>query len=226
MTRRTSWSFFWPASRQSPPDLPPAWAGGLASQRRQSDRPARCDRRSQAPCVRDAIVQRGAQHAPCRRQTGTQQSRNREHMRAGQPRRRRQNLGTPAVMLRPANAAHPRMNLLRHRTATRRLVGVALLALMLGQWALLAHTIAHAPGSVAAAVAVVSDTGTDDDWDHQAGTAQCHLLDHLLAGQAPGADSATPACPPPTTTRLAAPAPANEPGAALPVYEARGPPRA
>ena len=117
---------------------------------------------------------------------------------------------------------HLPMNPLRHRNATRRLIGVALLALLLGQWMALAHSIVHAPTS--AAVAVSADT--DDHWDHDAGTAACHLVDHLLAGQAPGGESASVPCVPPAAMRVAARAPSIGPACASPAYEARGPPRA
>ena len=109
-----------------------------------------------------------------------------------------------------------------HRNATRRLVGVALLALLLGQWTVLAHSIAHARAPAAVAVSV----DTDHVWGHHAGTPACHLVDHLLAGQAPGGESASVAYVPPADLRVAAPAPSIGPGPVLRAYEARGPPRA
>lgn len=117
------------------------------------------------------------------------------------------------------------MNLLCRRNATRRIVGVALLALLallLGQWTLLAHTIAHARAP--AALAVSADA--DHDWGHHAGTPACHLVDHLLTGQAPGAQAASAPPVPPAAVRVAAPPPSIGPGAVARAYEARGPPRA
>ena len=114
------------------------------------------------------------------------------------------------------------MNPLRHRNATRRLVGVALLALLLGQWTVLAHSIAHARAR--AAVAVSADT--DHAWGHHAGTPACHLVDHLLAGQAPGGEPASDTRLPPAALPVATAAPSIGPGPVWRAYEARGPPRA
>lgn len=110
----------------------------------------------------------------------------------------------------------------RHRNATRRLVGVALLALLLGQWTLLAHSIVHARAPSTAAASPEADHA----WGHHAGTSACHLVDHLLTGQAPGGEPTTVSCLPPAAMRVAAPAPSIGPGPASRAYEARGPPRA
>ena len=114
------------------------------------------------------------------------------------------------------------MNPLRHRNAARRLIGAALLALLLGQWAVLAHSIAHARTPAGAAVSA----NTDDAWSHHAGTPACHLVDHLLVGQAAGAEPVSIPCLPPAARQVAAPAPSIGPGPASRAYEARGPPRA
>lgn len=110
---------------------------------------------------------------------------------------------------------------LRHRNATRRLVGVALLALLLGQWTALAHSIAHALGPPA-----VASVASDQAWGHHAGTPACSLVDHLLGGQAPGGPGVSVACVPAAALRLALPASSIGPRPLLRVYEARGPPRA
>ena len=114
------------------------------------------------------------------------------------------------------------MNPLRHRNASRRVIGVALLALLLAQWTVLAHSIAHAWSP--AVVDVAADA--DHAWGHHAGTSACHLVDHLLAGQAPGGETASVPGLPPAALRLVAPAPSIGPGPVSRAYEARGPPRA
>lgn len=111
---------------------------------------------------------------------------------------------------------------LHQRNATRRLVGVALLALLLGQWTVLAHSIAHALAPAAAEVSVESD----HTWGHHAGSPACHLVDHLLTGQAPGGDAASATGLPPAAMQVAAPAASVGPGPLSQAYEARGPPRA
>ncbi|MFM7531630.1 MAG: hypothetical protein ACKO5J_03895 [Rubrivivax sp.] len=69
------------------------------------------------------------------------------------------------------------------RHTARRLIAVALLALVLGQWTALAHSIGHAHLPDDAAAPAVDDHGA---WGHQAGTQACQLVDHLLSGQAAG----------------------------------------
>ncbi len=121
-----------------------------------------------------------------------------------------------------AAVPHPPMNPCRHRNATRRLVGVALLALLVGQWVVLAHAIAHARTPAAVAVSAETDHG----WGHHAGTPACDLVDHLLTGQAPGTESASANGRPAAAIRVAPPLPSIGPGRASRAYEARGPPRA
>jgi hypothetical protein len=98
-----------------------------------------------------------------------------------------------------------------------------MLALLMGQWTVLAHSIAHAR-TLADADAVSVES--DHVWDHHAGTPACHLIDHLLAGQAPGGQTATVSCLPPAALQVAAPAPSINPGPVSRAYEARGPPGA
>lgn len=114
------------------------------------------------------------------------------------------------------------MNRLRHSTVVRRVVGVALLTLVLGQWAVLVHAIEHARASVG----VAGKAGTDHAWGHQAGTAACHLVDHLLTGQAPGKEPAATPHLPPAASRPVAPGPSIGSGRVARTYEARGPPAA
>ena len=116
------------------------------------------------------------------------------------------------------------MSPLRHRNAARRFIGVALLALLLllGQWMVIAHSIAHARTPASAAVSA----DTHHAWDHRADTPACHLVDHLLAGQAPGAELASVAFVPPSAVEVAVPASSIGPVPALRAYQARGPPRA
>lgn len=107
--------------------------------------------------------------------------------------------------------------------AMRRLIGVALLAWVMGQWTVLSHSIAHAqpvPG-------VESSADSNHVWGHAAGTSACHIVDHLLAGQAPAGDPPTPPCRPIAAMRMAVPpVPSIGPGPASRAYQARGPPRA
>lgn len=114
----------------------------------------------------------------------------------------------------------------RARLATRRLVGVALLAMWLGQWSILAHAIGHARGSEAASHAVDGEHAHDAAWGHQAGTSACDLVDHLLTGQAPGSEPAAGLRLRPEASHIAAGAASNGPGPTATAYEARGPPRA
>lgn len=118
------------------------------------------------------------------------------------------------------------MNPLRHRSVRCHLIGLALLALLLGQWAVLAHAVSHAqPSAVVAAVAAHADEA-DHLWGHQAGTTACHLVDHLLAGQAPGGATAALAVVPPSSTVVTVPSSSIDPGPVWRTYFARGPPGA
>jgi hypothetical protein len=117
---------------------------------------------------------------------------------------------------------HSPMNTPRLRNAARRLIGVALLALLVGQWTALAHSIGHAHLPARATLSV----DDHDAWGHEAGAPSCQLVDHLLVGQATGGDPAPLLWLPPAATLLAAPAPSIAPGPASRAFEARGPPRA
>lgn len=114
------------------------------------------------------------------------------------------------------------MNTPRLRNAARRLVGVALLALLLGQWTALAHSVVHAHLPAQASLTV----DDHDAWGHQAGTPNCQLVDHLLVGQAAAGAPAPLLGVPPALTLPAALAPSIAPGPASRAFEARGPPRA
>jgi hypothetical protein len=114
----------------------------------------------------------------------------------------------------------------RTRLASRRLIGVALLAMLLGQWSVLAHSIGHARAHDLVAQSVDGDHAHDYDWGHRAGTSACDLVDHLLTGQAPGGEPTAGLWLPPETTHIAAGAASNAPGPVAWPYEARGPPRA
>ena len=135
------------------------------------------------------------------------------------------------------------MQALRRPNATRRIVGVALLALLLSQWQALAHAIAHGPWHTDA-VAVAANhaagpwghanhdghaghAGHDGDgWGHPAGSPACELFDALLGAQAPGAEAATLPLLPPSQGRFVLPGRLADAGPALRAYEARGSPRA
>jgi len=111
---------------------------------------------------------------------------------------------------------------LRCPQTTRRVVGVVLLALMLVQWAALVHAVNHAPALGGALV--VADA--DPHWGHDSGTPTCHLLDHLLLGQAIGSTGVQV---PHLEFSAAAPGSADHSVTSRPAahaYEARGPPRA
>ena len=110
----------------------------------------------------------------------------------------------------------------RHSSAIRRLVGVALLALLLALWTALTHTIAHAPLGAAGVVA----TDADATWGHQGGTSSCQLVDQLLIGQLSGGDPAAISWFWPSAAPAASPNFSIVCGIALWAYEARGPPRA
>lgn len=123
------------------------------------------------------------------------------------------------------------MQSLRRHTAIRRIVGVALLAMLLAQWQVLAHAIAHGPWySHAAALADIGRADqpghAEDGWGHPAGAPACELFDALLGAQAPGAEPATAPQLPKSPRRFASPAQLADIGPALRAYEARGPPRA
>jgi hypothetical protein len=132
------------------------------------------------------------------------------------------------------------MQAFRRPNATRRIVGVALLALLLAQWQALAHAIAHGPWHAHAAAVSVADAighgghanhdghaGHDaDGWGHPAGSLACELFDALHGAQAPGAGAATLPPLPLSQGHFVSPARLADSGPALRAYEARGPPRA
>ena len=103
-----------------------------------------------------------------------------------------------------------------------RLVGAALLALLLAQWTALTHAIAHAPLGPTVVVAI------DDDgqWGHDADTPACALINHLLLGELTGSDA--PAIPglQPNPMPAAAQKCRLVGGVPLRTYQARGPPGA
>lgn len=103
-----------------------------------------------------------------------------------------------------------------------RLVGAALLALLLTQWTALTHAIAHAPLSADHVVA----EDADGRWGHDAGTSTCNLIDHSLVGHAPVGDCAPVAWEPPEAALATAPKYRRVRSCTRPAYEARGPPRA
>ena len=135
------------------------------------------------------------------------------------------------------------MQALRRPNATRRIVGVALLALLLSQWQALAHAIAHGPWHTDA-VAVAANHAAGP-WGHANHTvmpvmpvmtatagatppdcrpASCSTP--CLGAQAPGAEAATLPLLPPSQGRFVLPGRLADAGPALRAYEARGPPRA
>ena len=132
------------------------------------------------------------------------------------------------------------MQALRRPNAMRRIVGVALLAMLLAQWQALAHAIAHGPWHTDAVAVAANEAaghwdhgnhdghaGHDaDGWGHPAGSPACEVFDALLGAQAPGAEAATLPLLPPSQGRYALPERLADAGPALRAYEARGPPRA
>ena len=120
------------------------------------------------------------------------------------------------------------MNSIRQRRLTCRIVGVLLLALLLAQWTVLGHAIAH--GSVAPGVSASPAAHAGNDvgltWGHEAGAPECQLFDQLLSGQALGAEAAPMPGVPLASTPLAANelSPCRQP--TLRAYLARGPPQA
>ncbi len=119
-----------------------------------------------------------------------------------------------------------------HRAApyARRIVGVALLALVLAQWAALVHTVMHTVTPTVRHATVqaggVVEGAAAEPSEHAAGSPVCQLVDHLLVAQTSGGPQ--PQLPePPWST-------AAPPWALLPAlprqpqqgYDARGPPQA
>lgn len=111
------------------------------------------------------------------------------------------------------------------RRTARRIVGAALLALMLVQWLALAHAVLHAAHMRPALAFAAIEAVQADGFGHAAGTPECRLVDQLLsAGVAP---AATPALPGAAPAVLAAALPPSPPACwtARP-YQARAPPHA
>ena len=123
------------------------------------------------------------------------------------------------------------MNPAGPRIAIRRFIGLAVLALLLGQWTVLRHALAHTGSSPALAAFAAVDAATDtvavadESWGHAAGSSVCQLVDQWLVGQLLGADAAASPCVPPAPTRAASPGSPiwSSPGGQA--YQARGPPR-
>ena len=103
-----------------------------------------------------------------------------------------------------------------------RLVGAALLALLLAQWTALTHAIAHAP--LGAGMAVAADA--QGPWGHDADSPACELVDHLLLGHSTLGDPSAQAWPRPEAMLAAAPKCRRAHSSTRRAYEARGPPRA
>ena len=110
----------------------------------------------------------------------------------------------------------------RSRAAVGRLVGAALIALLLTQWVALSHAIAHTPLG-AAGVVTIEDDG---HWGHNAGAPACALIDHLLIGESSGGDAPAISWLPPDAMLAAAPKCRLVCSIALRAYQARGPPGA
>lgn len=131
------------------------------------------------------------------------------------------------------------MNPLSQRYAVRRLIGAVLLALLLGQWTVLTHSIAHtrlspdvaafggagADADADAEASASASADTDESWGHLAGSSVCQLVDQLLVGQAVGGEPAASPCVPPDARRAAALATSIGPSPTAHAYQARGPPR-
>ena len=111
------------------------------------------------------------------------------------------------------------------RRLNRRIASLALLALLWAQALVLGHSVAHAGWQQVQAQAQAEAAGAPTAaTGHLAATAQCLLMDHLLAGQAPGAVAAALAC---TVRVTAAPLllpPTPAVGPSWRRYDARGPP--
>lgn len=107
-------------------------------------------------------------------------------------------------------------------TTTRRIVGIALFALLLAQSAAWLHAVDHAPTAAAATV------GGDDHsaWGHPAASPACQLFDQLLTAQPSSPQRAALPSLPLADDAAAAPGERLGPRPALRAYEARGPPRA
>ena len=111
------------------------------------------------------------------------------------------------------------------RSSARRIVGVALLALLLAQWVALAHAVLHAAQVRPAERAAAATSVQADLFGHAAGARECRLVDQLLSFA--GAPDVAPAPgEPPAATAPPAPRAGVAPRGSGHPYEARAPPRA
>lgn len=122
------------------------------------------------------------------------------------------------------------MNPASPRIAVRRLIGLALLALLLGQWTVLRHALTHTGSRPALAAAAAVDAAAvavaDDAWGHAAGSSVCQLVDQWLLGQLLGVDATASPCVSPAPPRAASPGSPIWSSPAAQAYQARGPPPA
>ena len=110
-----------------------------------------------------------------------------------------------------------------------RLIGAALVALLLAQSAALTHAVAHTPRGASAVLAEREDGpsgpwGPSGRWDHDAGTPTCTLIDHLLLGTSTGGDSPAVAGLPPEASVASVSKQRRLCAGSRQPYEARGPP--
>jgi len=107
-----------------------------------------------------------------------------------------------------------------------RLIGAALLALLLAQWTALMHAIAHAPLATGAVVSAEADADADSLWHHAANSPSCELIDKVLLGHSTTGDASPGVWQLPEATLTMAPKYRRVRSAARQAYEARAPPRA
>lgn len=111
------------------------------------------------------------------------------------------------------------------RRNARRIVGAALLALLLAQWLAFAHAVLHAAQARPALAFATVEATQGDAFGHAAGTPECRLVDQLLSG----ADGLPATCVvAEAAADFLAPTPGEPPrGESAPrPYQARAPPRA
>jgi hypothetical protein len=111
------------------------------------------------------------------------------------------------------------------RRNVRRIVGAALLALLLAQWLAFAHAVLHAAQARPALAFAAVEAAQPDVFGHAAGTPECRLVDQVLSGAdgllaAPVVAQAAP------ESVVAAPGEAPRGESAPRPYQARAPPRA